>query len=503
VEVGLDPYLLPRQLQLKGSEVAMTRTMALTSTNTRLLASVRCNGLQRHQPTPLASPLRSVRQANSTRPCVITAKRLVKVRAEANRVDPKRVVGERRLSVGCKDEGRIAAVENSKAAPQNEGAGATWWKLAYGMPLLAIPGLNLEGPGSVAEALLVLASIVCVHECGHFFAARLQNIYVTKFAIGFGPELLKYKGPEVEYSLRAFPLGGFVAFPDDDPDSPYDPEDPNLLRNRPIKDRAIVISAGVIANVIFAYTVLVGQVGLVGVGETTFKPGVLVPELLPVSAAAKGGVKTGDIILGVDGAPIEASSKSVQYLVDRIKDSPNVELMFRIARGEEQLDVAVIPDKASDGGGRIGVQLASNVDTVRRPASSVGEVFSIASYEFQRLGATVVGGLQQIIFNFAATKDQVSGPIAIVAVGAEVARNDIAGLFQFAAIVNINLAVVNVLPLPALDGGYLLLLLVEAARGGKKVPQDVEQAIMSSGFLLLLGLGVALILRDSINLLSG
>jgi RIP metalloprotease RseP len=93
--------------------------------------------------------------------------------------------------------------------------------------------------------------------------------------------------------------------------------------------------------------------------------------------------------------------------------------------------------------------------------------------------------------------------VAIVAVGAEVARSDIAGLFQFAAIVNINLAVVNTLPLPALDGGYLLLLLIEAARGGKKIPQEIEQTVMSSGILLLLGLGVVLIVRDSINLFSG
>ena len=92
-----------------------------------------------------------------------------------------------------------------------------------------------------------------------------------------------------------------------------------------------------------------------------------------------------------------------------------------------------------------------------------------------------------------------SGPIAIISVGAELARNDLANLYQFAAIVNINLAVVNTLPLPALDGGYLFLLLVEAARG-KKLPQEVEQAVMSSGFLLLLTLGVGLIIRDTINL---
>lgn len=101
--------------------------------------------------------------------------------------------------------------------------------------------------------------------------------------------------------------------------------------------------------------------------------------------------------------------------------------------------------------------------------------------------------------NFSKTAENVSGPVAIVAVGAEAARTDASGLFQFAAILNINLAVVNILPLPALDGGYLLLLALEAARG-KKLPQGVENGFMASGLILLTGLGAALIVHDTLNL---
>ena len=106
---------------------------------------------------------------------------------------------------------------------------------------------------SVLAAIAVLAILILVHESGHFIAARSQGIYANRFSLGFGPILLKYQGSETEYTLRAFPLGGFVGFPDDDPDSEIPPNDPNLLRNRPVLDRAIVISAGVIANLIFAY----------------------------------------------------------------------------------------------------------------------------------------------------------------------------------------------------------------------------------------------------------
>ena len=113
--------------------------------------------------------------------------------------------------------------------------------------------------------IAALALLIVVHESGHFLAARLQGIYVNRFSIGFGPILWKYQGKETEYALRAFPLGGFVGFPDDDPDSDIPPNHPNLMRNRPVLDRAIVISAGVIANLVFAYFVFVAQYSLVGV----------------------------------------------------------------------------------------------------------------------------------------------------------------------------------------------------------------------------------------------
>lgn len=103
---------------------------------------------------------------------------------------------------------------------------------------------------TVLAVIGVLALLIFVHELGHFLAARLQGIHVNRFSIGFGPILWKFQGPETEYALRAVPLGGFVGFPDDDPDSHIPAHDPNLLRNRPVLDRAIVISAGVIANMI-------------------------------------------------------------------------------------------------------------------------------------------------------------------------------------------------------------------------------------------------------------
>ena len=128
---------------------------------------------------------------------------------------------------------------------------------------------------SVLAAISVVLMLIVVHEFGHFAAARLQKIRVNRFSIGFGPTLLKYQGSETEYAIRAIPLGGYVGFPDDDPESTIPPDDPNLLRNRPVLDRAIVISAGVIANLVFAYFLLVGQAFTIGFQDITYQPCLL------------------------------------------------------------------------------------------------------------------------------------------------------------------------------------------------------------------------------------
>ncbi|GLC37361.1 hypothetical protein PLESTB_001595500 [Pleodorina starrii] len=460
--------------------------------------------------------------------------------------------------------------------------------------LLGGLGVDSSKPGSVLQSITVLALIVAVHEAGHFLAARLQGIRVTRFAVGFGPTLVKYQGGDVEYCLNAIPLGGYVAFPDDDPaalatpapapsgqaagkgpeagaasasasastsapsaaseaapagTAAIRPDDPDLLKNRPIPQRALVISAGVIANILFAYLVLLAQISTVGKAETAFLPGVrvVVPDTpaAAVSAAARAGLRTGDIILRVGDVTIPASPSQVSASVAAIRSSPGRELDLVVQRRGAAEDGAAVaaasssgtgqaesgsgtaagvaaasssssgssagdgevltlrctPDAGSDGQGRIGVQLTSNTYIMHTYPTSTPEVLAMTQSEFNRLAGTVFSGLKQIVTNFAAMSGQLSGPVAIVAAGSEVVRMDSAGLFQFAAIVNINLAAVNILPLPALDGGYLLLLGLEAARGGRKLPAGVEQGVMAGGFLLLTALGVGLVIRDTLNLL--
>lgn len=354
---------------------------------------------------------------------------------------------------------------------------------------------------SVLAAIAVLALLIVVHELGHFLAARLQGIRVDRFSIGFGPALWKYQGPETEYALRAIPLGGYVGFPDDDPDSGIDPRDPDLLRNRPVLDRAIVICAGVFANLLFAWLVLVAQFSIVGVPNgINAQPGILVPQLLGQNtAAAVAGLQAGDLIKAADGQTVGLGEPGIRSLIQTIQESPNQPLALTVERGHQTLDLTLVPRLGEDGKGRIGVQLAPNGNFTYRRAKSPSEILRLASNEFEEIIRRTLQGFKQLVTHFSETASQVSGPVKIVEWGANLAETDSGSLFLFAAFVSINLAVINSLPLPALDGGQLLLVLIEGVLG-KPLPDKIQYGFMQTGLVLLLGLGVFLIVRDTTQL---
>jgi membrane-associated protease RseP (regulator of RpoE activity) len=354
---------------------------------------------------------------------------------------------------------------------------------------------------SVLAAIGVIALLVFVHESGHFLAARFQGIHVNRFSIGFGPILWKYQGPETEYAVRAIPLGGFVGFPDDDPESEIPPQDPNLLKNRPILDRAIVISAGVIANLLFAYLVFVVQFASVGVPQAfNPEPGILIPQVISESSpAAQAGIESGDVILSANGTDFGTEDSAVKSFVDLIQTNPNEPIDLTVERDGQVQELTVTPELGPDSTAVIGVQLQRNGEFQYRRANTVFEVFTLAAREFQDMLVQTVQGFAMLITNFSQMAGQVAGPVKIVEQGAGLAAANAATLFPFTAIISINLAIINILPLPALDGGQLAFLLIEALRG-KPLPDRVQENVMQTGLVLLLGLGVFLIVRDTSQL---
>jgi len=220
----------------------------------------------------------------------------------------------------------------------------------------------------VLTALAILAGLIVVHEAGHFLAARWQGIRVSGFSIGFGPPLLQLRRGGVLYALRLIPLGGFVSFPDDEDDSGVPADDPDLLRNRPLPQRALVIAAGVIANFLLAWTVLLAQGLLVGIPDGfQSSPGVLVSSVQPAQAAALGGLRGGDRILGLQGQSLGGGQQAVSGLVEAIRTAPGLPLRLEVERDGQPLSLALTP-QAVGGIGRIGAQLQpSGSEVYRRP----------------------------------------------------------------------------------------------------------------------------------------
>jgi membrane-associated protease RseP (regulator of RpoE activity) len=355
---------------------------------------------------------------------------------------------------------------------------------------------------NVLAALLALGLLVVIHEAGHFLAAVGQGIRVNGFSVGFGPALIKREHKGVTYALRLLPLGGFVSFPDDDEDSTIPDDDPDLLRNRPIPQRILVISAGVIANLLLAWVVLVGQSALMGIPAGA-QPGVMVISVQPGEAAAQSGLKAGDRIVSLNGITLGEGQKAVENLVQQIQASPDksMTLMSETGRGNSTVidRQLILTPTDRDGLGRIGAQLQANLGTTLRRSTNPLEPLSYGTSQVAGLVHNTVMGYGGLITNFGQTAQQVSGPVKIVEMGAQLSSQGGGGLVLFTALISVNLAVLNALPLPLLDGGQLVLLLLEAARG-RPLPERFQLAVMQSGLLLLLGLSVVLIVRDTSQL---
>ncbi len=349
---------------------------------------------------------------------------------------------------------------------------------------------------NVLLSILILGFIIFFHEAGHFLAATFQGIKVNGFSIGFGPALLKKQFRGVTYSLRALPLGGFVSFPDEEAnDIPLD--DPDLMRNRPISQRAFVLSAGVIANLLIAWLVLFGQATLLGIPSQP-EAGVLIISTQPSEVADKAGLIPGDKILGINGVKLGEGQEAVKELVSQIQSSPLKTISFELLRESKLELIDITPSKIS-GTGKIGAQLQQNISGSLIKAKSLGEVVNQSDKQFIDILFKTIKGYKGLFTDFNSTAKQLSGPVKIIEIGAQLSEQGGSGLILFTALISINLAVLNSLPFPLLDGGQLAILLLEAFRG-KPIPEKFQLAFMQSGLFLLVGLSVVLIVRDTTQL---
>ena len=307
---------------------------------------------------------------------------------------------------------------------------------------------------SVLSALFVLGGLIFFHELGHFLAARALGMGVITFSLGFGPKLARKVWGKTEYCLSAIPLGGYVhlAGQDEEEELPEAFGEREGFWSRPPWQRLIVVAAGPLANLLLAWIICWGLAYAHGEVEILPKLGALEEN----SPAAQAGMQPGDLVLAVDGVEIQ----NWQQLAGRIAASRGASLRLDVARNSRSLSLVVTPvpvmGKSIFGEDapsfRIGIRAAGEY-AVRETG-----FFEAAGSGIARSGEMLFLTWQGVVKLVQRTVplDQVGGPIMIVQLVGRQARENLGGVLALAALISINLAVLNLLPIPVLDGGHIL-----------------------------------------------
>ncbi len=344
--------------------------------------------------------------------------------------------------------------------------------------------------------LIILSVLVLVHEWGHFAAARFFKVKVEEFGIGFPPKAFGIKRGETEYTINWLPLGGFVRLKGEQGEQACDGDS---FAAKPIWQRLIILAAGVGMNLVLAIVVfsLGFMLGMPQVIDDTTGGNVKdryiqITNTLSDSPAKKAGFKQGDIMLALDGSAIE----SIQKLQAFMKEHEGKNVSVHIKRGEEERDISVVPEVLKNRGTvGIGIELAQT-GIVSYPIhlaiwKGIESTFFVAVMIFVSLWNAIA----RLAF------DGFVGPVGIAAYTATVSKLGFTYLLNLVAQLSVSLAVINFLPIPALDGGRAFLAIVEKCRR-KSFHPSFEQTFHMIGFFFLILLLIVITWRDVIRLIQ-
>jgi regulator of sigma E protease len=370
---------------------------------------------------------------------------------------------------------------------------------------------------SILIFLAVLFVLVLVHELGHFMVAKWTGMRVDEFGIGFPPKLFGIKKGETEYTFNLFPIGGFVKiFGENYDDTPVTESNKNTpiihkegsFLSKSKWSQSAVLVAGITMNILFAWFLVAIAFGM-GV-ETSVTPEkasesakLIITSVMPESPAAKATIATGSVIKSVQSGEDTLTTLTPTSFSAFIETHPDAPLtIVYTQKGEPRVvqitsQKGVIADKPEQHA--IGVAL-SQVDTVHR--TIIQSIKDSAIYIMYGLRDITIGitSLLYDTFMFKADLSQVAGPIGIVGLVGEASAYGITALLMFTAFISLNLAVINILPIPALDGGRLVFVVIEAVKGTPITPR-IAATINTVGFLFLITLMIAVTWHDIARLI--
>ncbi len=341
---------------------------------------------------------------------------------------------------------------------------------------------------TVISAIFVFGLLVLFHEFGHFITAKFTGMRVDEFAIGFGPKLFSKKYGETKYSLRAVPLGGFNDIAGMDPTD--NPAGDRGFCEKPVFSRMIVILAGSIMNFILPIILFFGIYAIVGVGKPAVEP--VIGGVIADFPAEKAGLRVGDKILSVDGEKIVTWEEFLEK-VKILETDKSVLISYE--RDSKVAEVSLTP-KFDEKSKRILIGVQSSVTY---EPQSIGTAFTAAVIHTKDILIYMLNALADLFK--APASAELAGPIGIAQMAGQAAETGFIPLLNFAALLSLNLGIINLLPVPALDGGHFVSLLIEAVRG-KPMSQRALMYTQRAGIALLLLLTLYATTSDLIRVLS-
>jgi membrane-associated protease RseP (regulator of RpoE activity) len=392
------------------------------------------------------------------------------------------------------------------------GAGVSFLILLLGLIVLAI-----VRPSTIDTIAIIfgIVALIMAHEAGHYFTAKRAGMKVTEFFLGFGPRVWSFRRGETEYGVKAIPAGGYVRIVGMNNLEEVDPEDePRTYRQAKFSKRITVVLAGVSVNIILAYFLLFGAVAGQGVPKLT----TIIDEVVADSPAAAAGLQKGDRIVAVEGKRVE----DWQDLPNEIKDRAGVTTTFTIERDGRLLDVPVTPRERSkrDSSGFIGVSPRSVFerfsilasfresfvvmwDTTKATGEGLGRFFSPAGLE--RYSKNFTGDEKP---GSPSSADRPVSIIGIVDIGGELVGGNIWALFGLLGVINLIVALFNLIPLPPFDGGHAAVAIYEQIASkirGREVRVDYRKLIPVTALVLVvfLTLGLSAMFLDVRRIFTG
>lgn len=329
---------------------------------------------------------------------------------------------------------------------------------------------------TLISSLLVFLLVVMLHEFGHFSIAKLSGIKVNEFSIGMGPKIYQKQKGETFYSLRALPVGGYVAMEGEEENS----HDPRAFNNVSIVKRMAVVLAGAFMNFVLTFIAFTLIFSIVGYGSSEIE------KVISNSPADKAGIQSGDLIIKIN----ENKVKDIYDINSIISKNQKEEMDFQINREGNILNVKIKPEYSVENQMYL-IGITSKLD------HSILKSISLGANRTLEMSKLILKSIK-MMFSGSFKMEYLSGPVGVVQLIGSESSKGFLNFLQILGLISVNLGVFNLLPIPALDGGKFLFLLIEALRG-KPIDEKIEQGLSLIGISFLFSLMIYVTIFNDIG----